>query len=36
MGVLMWGGCANVRDLGGLPVEGGGTVHERVRCGPTR
>ena len=26
---LHWSGCENVRDLGGLPLEGGGTVAER-------
>jgi protein-tyrosine phosphatase len=25
--VLVWDGCVNVRDLGGLPVEGGGTTR---------
>ena len=30
MGDLSWSGCTNVRDLGGLPVAGGGAVHERV------
>ncbi|WP_129787657.1 tyrosine-protein phosphatase [Promicromonospora panici] len=27
---LDWPGCLNVRDLGGLPLTGGGTVRERV------
>ena len=30
MSVLRWSGCSNVRDLGGLPVGGGGAVRERV------
>ena len=30
MSVLTWSGCTNVRDLGGLPVEGGGTVRDRA------
>jgi protein tyrosine/serine phosphatase len=27
---LDWPGCLNVRDLGGLPLTGGGTIRERV------
>lgn len=27
---LNWPGCLNVRDLGGLPLTGGGTVRERA------
>ncbi|MFD7022720.1 tyrosine-protein phosphatase [Promicromonospora sukumoe] len=27
---LDWAGCLNARDLGGLPLTGGGTVRERV------
>jgi len=30
MSTLSWSGCTNVRDLGGLPVEGGGTVRHRT------
>jgi protein tyrosine/serine phosphatase len=30
MGALTWSGCTNVRDLGGLPVEGGGVVRDRA------
>src|SRR6185369_6894376 len=30
MGALTWSGCTNVRDLGGLPVEGGGAVRDRA------
>ena len=25
--VLVWDGCVNVRDLGGLPLEGGGETN---------
>jgi hypothetical protein len=28
--VLRWDGCVNVRDLGGLPLVGGGTTAYRV------
>ena len=28
--VLAWDGCVNVRDLGGLPLEGGGETRYRV------
>ena len=28
--VLVWDGCVNVRDLGGLPLEGGGDTSFRV------
>lgn len=27
---LDWDGCLNVRDLGGLPLEGGGAIRERA------
>ncbi|CAN5466543.1 tyrosine-protein phosphatase [soil metagenome] len=30
MGDLSWSGCDNVRDLGGLPVAGGGSTRERA------
>jgi protein tyrosine/serine phosphatase len=30
MSALTWSGCTNVRDLGGLPVEGGGAVRDRA------
>ena len=30
MGDLTWSGCTNVRDVGGLPADGGGAVRERV------
>ena len=35
---LIWDGCVNVRDLGGLPVAGGGTTHfgRIVRCDNVR
>ncbi len=29
MGDLTWSGCTNVRDLGGLPLTGGGATRER-------
>lgn len=28
--ILRWDGCVNVRDLGGLPLEGGGETAYRV------
>jgi protein-tyrosine phosphatase len=28
--VLVWDGCVNVRDLGGLPLEGGGETRSGV------
>ena len=30
MSALTWSGCTNVRDLGGLPVEGGGAIRDRA------
>lgn len=35
---LVWDGCVNVRDAGGLPLEGGGTVapHRLVRADNVR
>jgi protein-tyrosine phosphatase len=30
MSALIWSGCTNVRDLGGLPVEGGGAILARA------